>query len=320
MEARTLLTLAASLDDAFVSACNLLSSATGRIVIAGVGKSGHIGRKMAATFSATGAPAIYVHPGEAAHGDLGMIVPGDVIIVISNSGNTAELRVLFDHARKFDIPTVGMTSALDSLVGRSCNVCILMPPAEEACPVNIAPTSSTAQQLALGDALAMVLMDKRDIGRDDIKSLHPGGTIGLRLATVGELMHVGDKLPLVPLDLPMDAVISQMTKMGFGIAGVIDEEGHLAGMITDGDIRRHFKILDKVTAHEVMTPHPKVLSAGMAAEDALRFLNNSKVTCAFIVAEPDSAYPAVGGGAIANGLQKPIGIIHLHDFLRLGLS
>lgn len=321
-EAQTLLRLSASLDDSFVAACDLLGSASGRIVVAGIGKSGHVARKIAATLAATGSPAIYVHPGEAAHGDLGMIVPGDVVMVISNSGNTAELRILLDHARNFDIPTVGVTSAHDSMVARRCDVCVVAPPAIEACPVNIAPTSSTTQQLALGDAMAMVLMDRRDIGREEIKSLHPGGAIGLRLATVGELMHVDDKLPLVPLDLPMDEVISQMTSMGFGIAGVIDDEGHLAGIITDGDLRRHFKLLDKVRAREVMTPHPKVLRAGMAAEDALRFLNGAQVTCAFVVADADTACPAVGGGggAIANGLQKAIGIIHLHDFLRLGLS
>lgn len=321
-EAQTLHRLSTSLGDSFVSACELLGSTAGRIVVVGIGKSGHVGRKIAATLSATGSPAIYVHPGEAAHGDLGMIVPGDVVMVISNSGNTAELRVLLDHARNFDIPTVGITSARDSMVARRCDICVVVPPAVEACPVNIAPTSSTTQQLALGDAIAMVLMDRRDIGREEIKSFHPGGVIGLRLATVGELMHVDDKLPLVPLDLPMDAVISQMTSMGFGIAGVIDDAGHLAGIISDGDLRRHFKLLDKVCARDVMTPNPKVLHAGMAAEDALRFLNSAQVTCAFVVADSDTAWPAVGGcgGAIANGLQEPIGIIHVHDFLRLGLS
>lgn len=322
LEARTLLSLSASLGNTFVAACDLLGAASGRIVVAGIGKSGHIGRKIAATLAATGSPAIYVHPGEAAHGDLGMIVPGDVVLVISNSGNTAELRVLLDHARKFEIPTVGITSVRGSLVARRCDVCILVPPADEACPVNIAPTSSTTQQLALGDAIAMVLMDMRDISREDIKDLHPGGVIGLRLSTVSELMHSEDKLPLVALDLSMDAVISQMTTMGFGIAGVVDATGHLVGIITDGDLRRHFKLLGTVTAQDVMTRNPKVLRTSMAAEDALKFLNDSKVTCAFVVADTDRVCPAVngGGGAIADGTQKPIGIIHLHDFLRLGLS
>lgn len=321
-EAQTLVDLSASLGTSFVDACELLSSTSGRIVVAGIGKSGHVARKIVATLAATGSPAIYVHPGEAAHGDLGMIVPGDVVLVISNSGNTAELRILLDHAQKFAISTVGITSVSSSMVAKHCTVCIVVPPAVEACSVNIAPTSSTTQQLALGDAIAMVLMDGRDIGREEIKSLHPGGAIGLRLATVSELMHVADKMPLVALDLPMDDVITQMTSMGFGIAGVLDEEGHLAGIITDGDLRRHFKLLDKVCAHDVMTCNPKVLRAGMAAEDALRFLNTAKVTCAFVVADDDSAFPAVGGGggAVANGRQKPVGIVHLHDFLRLGLA
>lgn len=321
-EAQTLILLSASLGDSFVAACDLLDSASGRIVVAGIGKSGHVARKIAATLAATGSPAIYVHPGEAAHGDLGMLIPGDVVMVISNSGNTAELRVVLDHAQNSGIPTVGITSARDSMVARHCDVCVVVPPAIEACPVNIAPTSSTTQQLALGDAIAMVLMDRRDIGREEIKSLHPGGAIGLRLATVGELMHVDEKLPLVSLDLPMDAVISQMTSMGFGIAGVIDDTGHLAGIITDGDLRRHFKLLDKVCASQVMNPRPKLLRTGMAAEDALRFLNTAKVTCAFVVADSDTPCPAVGGsgGAIGTGQQKPVGIIHVHDFLRLGLS
>lgn len=322
LEAQTLQQLSASLDESFVAACDLLSSRSRRIVVAGIGKSGHVARKIAATLSATGSPAIYVHPGEAAHGDLGMIIPGDAVLLISNSGNTVELRPLVDYARKLAIPTVGITSVRDSLVGRGCDVSVIVPSAVEACPVNIAPTSSTTQQLALGDAIAMVLMDRRDIGREELKSLHPGGAIGLRLATVGELMHIDDKMPLVGMDMPMDAVISRMTGMGFGIAGVVDDEGYLAGVISDGDLRRHFNLLDRVRAYDVMTPHPKVLRAGMAAEDALRFLNNAKVTCAFVVADGDTACLAVGagGGAIANGQQKPIGIIHLHDFLRLGLS
>lgn len=324
LEAQTLVGLSASLGNTFVAACDLLGSASGRIVVAGIGKSGHVGRKIAATLAATGSPAIYVHPGEAAHGDLGMIVPGDVVLVISNSGNTAELRVLIDHAQKFEIPMVGITSVRGSLVARRCDVCILVPAAEEACPVNIAPTSSTTQQLALGDAIAMVLMDMRDISREDIKDLHPGGVIGLRLSTVSELMHSEDKLPLVPLNLSMDAVITKMTTMGFGIAGVVDPAGHLVGIISDGDLRRHFKLLDKVTAREVMTRNPKVLRSSMAAEDALRFLNDSKVTCAFVIADADFVCSAVDDGdsgeAIADGKQRPVGIIHLHDFLRLGLS
>lgn len=319
IEARTLVSLSESLGEDFVAACDLLYSTKGRIVVAGIGKSGHVGRKIAATLSATGSPAVYVHPGEAAHGDLGMVVKGDVILAISNSGNTSELQVLYDHGRLWGIPIVGITSRRGSLVARRSDVCVLVPPAREACPVNVAPTSSTTQQLALGDAMAMVLMDMRGVTRDSVKALHPGGAIGLSLASVSELMHGKDKLPLVSLGLPMDDVISQMTSMGFGIAGVVDDDGYLVGVISDGDIRRHFKVLDTVRAEEVMSREPKVLRCGMSAEEALRFLNEAQITCALVVSEhePDGT-PA--NEASANSRSVPIGIIHMHDFLRLGLS
>jgi arabinose-5-phosphate isomerase len=318
-EARTLDRLAESLGNTFVAACEMLCATKGRIVVAGIGKSGHICRKIAATLSATGSPAIYLHPGEAAHGDLGMVVEGDVVLALSNSGDTAELQVLYDHAENRGIQVVGITSRRGSLVARRSDICILVPPAREACPVNVAPTSSTTQQLALGDAIAMVLMDMRGFSRESVKALHPGGVIGLRLRSVSELMHGPDKLPLVALDLPMENVISRMTSTGFGIAGVVDDEGRLAGIITDGDLRRHIKVLDKVTAQEVMTSQPKVLSAGMAAEDALRFINDAQITCAFVVTdEPQRA--VIERGQLAMERQIPIGIVHMHDFLRLGLS
>jgi arabinose-5-phosphate isomerase len=317
IEARTLDLLAASLGEAFVDACQLLHTARGRIVVVGVGKSGHIGRKIAATLSSTGSPAIYVHPGEAAHGDLGMMIAGDVVLALSNSGNTPELRAIFDHANASGIPVIGVTSSADSLVDRRADVCLLLPEAQEACPANIAPTASTAQQLALGDALAMVLMDMGGFGREEIKSLHPGGAIGLRLAAVSELMHGSDKLPLVSPDLTMDAVISTMTGMGFGIAGVVDASGRLIGIITDGDLRRHFAALGQVTAKDVMTQSPRVLRAGMAAQDALRMLNDAQVTCAFVIADDEPSCAVVGSDYRRH---PPIGIIHVHDFLRLGLS
>lgn len=319
-EARTLDRLAESLGNTFVAACEMLCAAQARIVVAGIGKSGHIARKIAATLAATGSPAIYLHPGEAAHGDLGMVVEGDVVLALSNSGDTAELHVLYDHAESRGIQVVGITSRRGSLVARRSDICILVPPAREACPVNVAPTSSTTQQLALGDAIAMVLMDMRGFSRESMKALHPGGAIGLRLRSVGELMHGTDKLPLVPLDLPMESVISQMTSMGFGIAGVVDSEGRLAGIITDGDLRRHIKVLDKVTAQDVMTSKPKVLQAAMAAEDALRFINDAQITCAFVVNEDEPHCSVVDGGLTSTGRQIPIGIVHMHDFLRLGLS
>lgn len=317
VEARTLDALASSLDACFVDACKMLYDVQGRIVVAGVGKSGHIGRKIAATLSATGSPAMYVHAGEAAHGDLGMVVQGDVVLVMSNSGNTPELRSVFDHCQAQNIPIIGMTSVSGSMVHRRSDICLLMPEAQEACPANVAPTSSTTQQLALGDALAMVLMDMRGFGRDDMKSLHPGGAIGLRLAAVSEIMHGKDKLPLVSPDMRMDTVISTMTGVGFGIAGVVDAAERLIGIITDGDLRRHFDVLGEVCAQEVMTRNPKVLRAGMAAQDALRMLNDAQVTCAFVIADEEPSCVAVGDDERS---YLPIGIIHLHDFLRLGVS
>ncbi|EIZ78497.1 hypothetical protein WSK_2941 [Novosphingobium sp. Rr 2-17] len=321
LEARTLDNLANSLGSVFVRACRLLHDARGRIVVAGIGKSGHIARKIAATLSATGSPSFYLHPGEAAHGDLGMVVRGDVILAISNSGNTAELRVLLEYADAVGIPVVGVTSSHDSMVSRSAAVCVMLPPAQEACPVNIAPTSSTTQQLALGDAIAMVLMDMHGIGRDEIKTLHPGGEIGLRLASVSELMHGPDKLPLVSTDLPMDSVISQMTSMGFGIAGVIDDDGCLMGIITDGDLRRHFKVLGEVTALDVMSRNPKILRASMPAQEALQILNDAQITCAFVVADDEEPVcTVIDGDRLVVRRPTPIGIIHVHDFLRQGLS
>lgn len=306
LEARTLDQLASALGNTFIAACELLHATDRRIVVTGIGKSGHIARKVAATFSATGSPAIFIHPSEAAHGDLGMIMRGDVLVVLSNSGNTPELRILLDHARNLGVPIVGITSARGSMVARASDIHIEMPLADEACPINIAPTSSTTQQLAIGDAIAMVLMDMRKVGHERIKALHPGGMIGLRLTTVSEIMHTDSRLPLVPLVMPMDEVISKMTTLGFGIAGVVDEQGRLVGTITDGDLRRHFQVLDRVCAREVMNPRPRILHPGLPAEEALRFLNDAKVTCAFVVADPAAGIPS--------------GIIHVHDFLRLGLG
>ena len=309
IEAEALGKLAGSLDGDFVLACEAILAARGRVVVTGMGKSGHIGRKIAATLAATGTPAIYIHPAEAAHGDLGMLVADDLLLVLSNSGNTAELRVILDYALQIGVRIVGIASRRESLVIERADVGIVLPPHREACPVNVAPTTSTTMQLALGDALAMALMDMRGFSRDGMKQLHPGGSIGLRLTAVGEIMHVGDKLPLVPLDMPMKEVIVIISARGFGIAGVVDPAGRLAGVVTDGDLRRHFEELTTATAQDVMTPSPKTLTADTLAEDALEFLNRRKITCAFVI-EPDAPVNP----------QSPVGIVHIHDFLRVGLG
>lgn len=308
-EASALQILASSLDESFFMACEAIIRSHGRVVVTGMGKSGHIGRKWAATMSATGTPAIYVHPGEAAHGDLGMLIGGDVLIVISNSGNTSELRAFLRYAREIGVPVIGVASRPDSLVMRNADVKLCLPATREACHANIAPTTSTTMQLALGDAIAMAVMDLRGFSVDGMKALHPGGSLGLRLTPVREIMHPSNRVPLVAETAAMNEVILTMTSMGFGIAGVVDSAGRLVGAITDGDLRRHFEELRAATAQEVMTPDPITVSANMLAEEALQLLNDNQITGAFVV-EPI---------APANS-NVPVGIVHIHDFLRLGLG
>lgn len=309
MEAEALEVLAASLDESFVQACRLICSAGGRIVVSGMGKSGQIGRKFAATLAATGTPATYIHPAEAAHGDLGMLVPGDVAVVMSNSGNTSELRAILAHSRKLRIPVIGIASNSTSFLLEQADVRLCLPSVREACPANIAPTTSTTMQLAFCDAIAMAVMDLRGFTRDGMKALHPGGSIGLRLTEVREIMHSRDRLPLAREHTPMSEVLSTMTSMGFGIAGVVDEAGHLIGVITDGDLRRHFQSLGDAVAADVMTTKPKTLEASTMAEDALHFLNDVKITCAFVMDTRRHDDRPI-----------PVGVVHLHDFLRLGLA
>jgi len=309
IEAEALQHLACSLDETFVEACEVIISAPGRVVITGMGKSGHIGRKWAATMAATGTPAIYVHPAEAAHGDLGMLVRGDVLVVISNSGNTSELRAFLRYAASIGVTVIGVASKLGSLVMQSADIRLCLPNMREACPANIAPTTSTTLQLALGDALAMTLMDMRGFSREHMKMLHPGGSLGLRLTPVSEIMHGTIRLPLVEEAAPMREVIVTMTSTGFGIAGVVDKAGRLIGVITDGDLRRHFDDLADATARQVMTLEPKTIPADSLAEEALHFLNENQITCAFVMKR----------GAPVN-TDVPIGIVHMHDFVRLGLG
>jgi arabinose-5-phosphate isomerase len=309
IEAEALHCLAGSLDEAFVEACEVIISARGRVVITGMGKSGHIGRKWAATMAATGTPAIYVHPAEAAHGDLGMLVPGDILVVISNSGNTSELRAFLRYAASIGVVVIGVASKLDSVVMQSADIKLCLPAMREACPANIAPTTSTTLQLALGDALAMTLMDVRGFSREHMKILHPGGSLGLRLTPVSEIMHEGVRLPLVDEAALMCDVIVTMTSTGFGIAGVVDKAGRLIGVITDGDIRRHFNDLAEARAEEVMTREPKTIPSDSLAEEALHFLNENQITCAFVMKRDAPVNTDV-----------PIGIVHIHDFVRLGLD
>lgn len=309
IEADALQLLATSLDEAFVEACEAILGCSGRVIVSGMGKSGHIGRKWAATLAATGTPAFYVHPAEAAHGDLGMLVSGDVLVMISNSGNTPELRALLRYAASLKVQVIGVASKRDSLLMQSADIKLCLPQTREACPANVAPTTSTTLQLAIGDAIAMTLMDMRGVSREHLQALHPGGSIGLRLASVGEIMHGPERMPLVDQCAPMREVILTMTSRGFGIAGVVDAAGRLIGVITDGDLRRHFDELGTTTAREVMTSRPNTLTGDTCAEDALHFLNEKKITCAFVM-NPNSPV----------NCDVPVGIIHMHDFLRVGLG
>ena len=306
-EAAALDLLVDALDDSFARAVTTILNVRGRIVTTGIGKSGYIARKFSATLASTGTPSLYVHPVEAAHGDLGMLMAGDALLAFSNSGSTAELQPILDYATKLGLAVIGIASKADSLLMRQADVKLLLPKVDEACPANLAPTTSTAMMMALGDALAMTTMRARGVSIAGFAALHPGGTIGKRLMRVAAIMHREDKLPLVSPDTSMRDVIVTMTSMSFGIAGVIDPVSHaLVGVITDGDIRRHLNGLLEATAADVMTENPVWVSPGAFVEDALTQLNKHKITAMFAIEDAET--------------RRPVGLVHVHDFLRLGLA
>lgn len=305
IEAAALNQLSTMLDENFVLATELILETRGRIVVTGMGKSGHIARKLAATMASTGTPAIFVHPAEAAHGDLGMLMAGDVLMVLSNSGATSELKMIMRHAKTLDCRIIGIAAQPDSPVMHAADIRLVLPAAREACPANIAPTTSTVLMLALGDALAIAVMGVRGISREGLKALHPGGVIGTRLLPVNELMHKGDQMPLVSAAMPMREVVVAITQKSFGIAGVVDADGKLVGVITDGDLRRHVERLLMSTAADVMTTGPKTVPEGTYAEDALAIMNANKITALFVMRHDAPEVPA--------------GLVHIHDFSRLGL-
>lgn len=305
-EAEALRHLADGLDDEFCRACLLIAHARRRLVVSGMGKSGHIGRKIAASFSATGTPALFLHPAEASHGDLGMMMAGDVLLVLSNSGNTGELAPVMRRARELGVLIIGMVARAQSMVGEMADILLLLPDLPEACEDSFAPTTSTVMQLALGDALALCVMEERGINRREIRALHPGGAIGSRLTPVSEVME-GAQLPLVRPDAAMRDVVPVISDHRFGLVGVVDDGQRLLGVISDGDLRRHFHKLSEATAVDVMTRQPRSLYGDMVAVDALRFMNEAQITAAFVVDPLDKA------GAV------PIGIVHMHDLLRMGL-
>ncbi|MFT8242612.1 KpsF/GutQ family sugar-phosphate isomerase [Roseomonas sp. BN140053] len=307
IEAAGLSALAASLDGRFRQAVSLLGSATGRVVVSGMGKSGHVARKVAATLASTGTPAQFVHPAEASHGDLGMIVAGDAVLAISNSGETSELADLVGHARRFALPLVAMVGRADSTLGRTADVALVLPQAPEACPMGLAPTTSTTMQLALGDALAVALLERRGFTAADFRVFHPGGKLGARLMRVRELMHAGDSVPLVPPDMRMDAALVAMTRKSLGCLGIV-EHGRLAGVITDGDLRRALDAgIDDLLGREVrevMTREPRTTAPDALAVEALRVMNERSITALFVTD--------------ADGV--PVGLLHIHDLLRAGVA
>ena len=304
VEAQGLAMLAEALDDRFAQAVALLAGLSGRIIVTGVGKSGHVGRKIAATLASTGAPAHFVHAGEASHGDLGMIMPGDAVLALSKSGEARELADLVNHGKRFAIPLIGMTSCAESALGRAADILLLIPDAPEAAEHLNAPTTSTTLQMALGDALAMALIEARGFTAHDFGALHPGGKLGAALRTVGELMHSGDEIPLAPFACPMPEALLVMTQRRFGALAVVDDEGVLRGVISDGDIRRHLDGLMGHRAGEVMTNNPVTVSPATLAGEALRIMNERKITVLFAV----------------DAQNRPQGLIHIHDLLRAGAA
>lgn len=292
------------LGDAFAKSVQLIRSAKGRVVMTGMGKSGHIARKIAATLASTGTPASFVHPAEASHGDLGMITADDVIIMISNSGESPELRDILTYSRRFAVPLLAMTAAPQSSLGKEADLVLQLPAAREACPNGLAPTTSTLMQMALGDALAMALLEDKGFSAMDYRRFHPGGKLGAQLRHVRDIMHGKDELPIGTADMLMSEVLIVMTKRSYGCFGVVDQDGRLTGIVTDGDLRRSMTpdLLNR-TAGSVMTHAPKTIDPDALASEALAQLNQLKITSLFVI----------------DGERRPVGLIHIHDLLRIGL-
>ncbi|KPP86493.1 MAG: arabinose-5-phosphate isomerase [Rhodobacteraceae bacterium HLUCCO07] len=305
-EADALTMLADGLGDGFAAAIDLILAVRGRVIVSGMGKSGHIARKIAATLASTGTPAQFVHPAEASHGDLGMMVQGDVVLMLSNSGETPELADMIAYTRRFSIPMIGVASHAQSTLLKQADVAIVLPPAGEACGTGIVPTSTTTMTLALGDALAIALMEHRAFTPEHFREFHPGGKLGARLSRVRDLMHTGDALPLVTGQTPMSEALLEISRKGFGVVGVTDAGGLLDGIITDGDLRRHMAGLLDHKAGDVMTRTPRTIAPDALAEEAVALMNAVKITCLFVT-------DAGNGG-------RPLGLIHIHDCLRIGLG
>ncbi len=288
---------------AFHHALDLIENATGRVIVTGMGKSGHIAKKIAATFASTGEPASFVHPGEASHGDLGMISQNDIVLALSNSGETPELRDVIAYCGRFDIPLIAITSGAKSDLADAADSVLLLPPVREACEETRAPTTSTTMSLAIGDALAVALLRSRGFTATDFRNFHPGGKLGAALRKVKHMMHGEDVLPLCSNDTPIAQAVRQVSVSGFGCVGVVDETVDLLGIITDGDLRRHFNepLSDKL-ASDIMTVDPKTVSPETLAAEALAILSQKRITALFVTEG-----------------KKPVGLLHIHDCLSIGV-
>jgi arabinose-5-phosphate isomerase len=305
MEIAGLSALIDSLDRRFAEAVDLLAATKGRITVTGMGKSGHIAHKIAATFASTGTPAQFVHPAEASHGDLGMIALGDAVLALSNSGDTSELSDIVAHTRRFRIPMVAMTRREASALAEAADIALVLPASDEACPMGLAPTTSTTMMLALGDALAMALLERKGFSTADFQRLHPGGQLGRQLLTVNDIMHRGDAMPLVALGTDMADAILVMTAKTFGCVGVTDATKKLVGIITDGDLRRHMgETLLRSNVEKVMTKQPKTIRPQALAAEALGVMNQQSITSLFAV----------------DAERRPLGIVRIHDCLRAGIA
>ncbi len=292
------------LGERFVKTVEMLKATNGRVLLSGMGKSGQIARKIVSTLSSTGTPALFIHPSEASHGDLGMIAASDVVIILSWSGETMELKDIVAYSRRFSVPLIAITAHAASTLGKAADVVLELPIHEEACPNGLAPTTSTTMQLVLGDAIAIALLESKGFTSSDFKVLHPGGKLGAALTFVRDVMHTGNALPLAGRDATMAEALMIMTEKSFGCLGVTAQDGRLAGIVTDGDLRRSMApdLLSRF-AGDVMTPDPKVISPGDLASSALEILNSRSITSLFVTAD-----------------HKPVGIVHIHDLLRVGVA
>jgi arabinose-5-phosphate isomerase len=306
IEADAIFQLQQSLDARFVNAVDLISKSTGRVIVSGMGKNGHIGNKIAATFASTGTPAQFVHPGEASHGDLGMITMDDTVLCLSNSGNTKELSDIIAYTRRFNIPLIAIVGNMDSTLGRRADVALVLPPAPEACPMGLAPTTSTTMTLALGDALAVALLERQGFDSTQFHVFHPGGNLGGSLIKVSDIMHTGDAIPIVGENTLMSDALIEISTKSFGCVGIIDQAENLIGVITDGDLRRHMgpDLLTKKVKN-VMTENPQTISSRALAGEALAQMNATGfngITCLFVIEN-----------------KKIQGILSVHDCLRHGV-